>query len=89
MPTEKQCVRCGMAVADKNQKKPFSERFRSLLNGLFVVFGIATLASILAPSYAPSLWKTFPGLVVIYLVKSSADHMSESTIKNSSGQKKT
>ena len=85
---EKECFTCGMAVADKNPKKSFSQRFRTLLNGLFIFFAICTIASILAPDYAPSLWKSASGLVVIYLVKNSADNMAESAIGGGTGHKK-
>jgi len=86
---EKECFTCGAQVPDKNPKKAFNERFRSVINGLFIFFAIVTLASILAPAYAPSLWKSASGLVVLYLVKNSADHMSESAIKGdgNSGKK--
>jgi hypothetical protein len=73
---EKVCFACGAAVPDKNPKKGFSERFRMLINGMFIFSVVIALSSILAPSYAPSLWKSFPVLVVLYLVKNSAENMS-------------
>ena len=88
-PTETECFTCGAAVPVKEGKKPFREKFRTILNALFIFFGIVTIASILAPGYAPSLWKSFPVLLVIYLVKNSADQMSESSIGVEGGFKTT
>ena len=88
MPTEQECFTCGARVPDKNPKKGFNGRFRLVINVLFIFFAVATLASILAPSYAPSLWKSASGLVVLYLVKNSADTMSESAISGDNNRAK-
>jgi hypothetical protein len=85
---EKECFSCGAAAPEKNPKKSFTQRFRTLLNVLFIFFAVATLASILAPDYAPSLWKSGTGLLVLYLVKNSADNMSENAIVGDSNRKK-
>ncbi|MEQ1946672.1 MAG: hypothetical protein ABL995_05760 [Bryobacteraceae bacterium] len=78
--TEKQCYMCGTPVLDKNHiKKPFSERFRVIVNALFLISLVVVVTSILAPSYSPSLWKTIPGFVVMYFVRNSANSMAEAS----------
>ena len=83
---EKQCFLCGAPVPDKNAKKPFSERFRLIVNGLFLLSLVTTVGSIMAPAYSPSLWKTFPGLVILYLVRNSAENMAASSMTGSPTQ---
>jgi hypothetical protein len=69
------CYSCNSPVVTKNPKE-FSDRFRTIIKVIFVIFGVITVASLFVDSL-PSFWKCFAGLGVLYLVKNSADNMSE------------
>ncbi len=71
---EKECWGCGASVPEKNPKKAFSDRFKSIVNVLFILF-VALTALSLFTDYVPGFWKCFAGMLVLYLVKNSADHM--------------
>jgi hypothetical protein len=69
------CYSCESPVAKRNPKE-FSDRFRTSINVLFVIFALITVGSPFIETF-PSFWKCFAGLGVLYLVKNSADNMSE------------
>jgi hypothetical protein len=62
-------------VVAKNPRE-FSDRFRTTIKVVFLLFALITVASLFIDSL-PSFWKCFAGLGVLYLVKNSADNMSE------------
>ena len=70
---EKECWGCGTVVPEKNPKKAFSERFKTVVNVLFITFIALTALSLF--DVVPGFWKCFAGVLVLYLVKNSADHM--------------
>jgi len=72
---EKECWGCGSAVPEKNPKTTYNERIRGAVKGIFFVFLALTVASLFI-SYL-SVTKCAAGLIVMYFVKSSADHMAE------------
>jgi hypothetical protein len=75
---EKICWACNSAVAEKNPKTTMHARFHSLINGLFILFAILSVAALLTPEgYTPSFMKCVAGLLVIALVRSSIQNMTE------------
>jgi predicted nucleic acid-binding Zn ribbon protein len=69
------CYSCEAPVLSKNPKKQFSDKFRITINAVFIFFALVTVGSLLTNMF-PSFWKCFSGLVVLYLVKNSADNMA-------------
>ena len=75
---EKVCWACDAKVLEKNPKTTLHERFHSLINGLFIVFTLLTVAALFLPTgYVPSFYKCAAGLVVLYLVRSSIQNMTD------------
>ena len=69
---------CNSAVPEKNPKTTLHARFHSLINGLFIFFAFLSVASVLTPEgYTPSFLKCVAGLLVIALVRSSIQNMTE------------
>ncbi len=69
------CYSCNSPVVAKNPQE-FSDRFRTTIKMVFFLFALITVASLFIDSL-PSFWKCLAGLGVLYLVKNSADNMSE------------
>lgn len=69
------CYSCEAPVASKNPPKQFSDKFRITINAIFIFFVLVTIGSLLTDMF-PSFWKCFSALVVLYLVKNSADNMA-------------
>ena len=75
---EKVCWACNSEVLEKNPKTSWHTRFHSLINGLFILFAFLTVAAALLPEgYVPSFYKSAAGLVVMYLVRSSIQNMTD------------
>jgi hypothetical protein len=75
---EKECWGCGSVVPEKNPKKTIYDRFRTVVNVLFIVFAVLTPASLFLPStYVPSFFKCFAGLMILFLVRSSVRNMGD------------
>jgi hypothetical protein len=75
---EKICWACNSAVREKNPKTTLHARFHSLINGLFILFAVLSVAALLTPEgYTPSFMKCVSGLLVIALVRSSIQNMTE------------
>ena len=72
---EKVCYSCNTAAPEKNPKKPLTDRLRIVINAVFILFAVLTVAA-LVTGMLP-FWKCFAGLAVLYLVKNSADNMAE------------
>jgi hypothetical protein len=54
------------------------ERFQTVVNVLFIVFALLAIASIFAPTgYTPSFMKCVAGALVMGLVRSSVQNMSD------------
>jgi len=68
------CYSCNSPVLKRNRKE-FSDRFRTTINAVFISFAVVTVAALFFESL--SFWKCFAGLGILYLVKNSADNMSE------------
>ena len=63
---EKVCWACNTAVPEKNPKASLHARFHSLINGLFIVFAVITVAALFLPEgYVPSFYKCLAGLGVM------------------------
>jgi len=77
MPDEKECFTCGSKVPDPNPRKGASEHFQTVIKALFVFSGVLTVASLFT-DLVPSFGKCFAALVVLFLVKNSAESMAES-----------
>lgn len=56
--------------------KEFSDRFRTTINVIFIVFALIALGALFFDTFSTFL-KCLAGLAVLYLVKNSADNMSE------------
>lgn len=69
------CYSCEAPVASKIPKKQFSDKFRITINAVFIFFVLVTAGSLFTDMF-PSFWKCFAGLVILYLVKNSADNMA-------------
>ena len=75
---EKACWACSAAVPERNTKTSMHTRFHSLINGLFILFAVLTVAALLLPAgYVPSFYKCVAGLVVMHLVRSSIQNMTD------------
>ena len=75
---EKICWACNFAVPEKNPKTTMHARFHGLINGLFILFAMLSVAALLTPAgYTPSFTKCVAGLLVIALVRSSIQNMTE------------
>lgn len=75
---EKICWACNSAVPEKNPKTTMHARFHSLINGLFMFFAFLSVAALLTPEgYTPSFMKCVAGLLVMALVRSSIQNMTE------------
>ena len=75
---EKVCWACNSAVKDLNPKTTLHTRFHSLINGMFIVFAVLTVAALFLPDgYVPSFYKCVAGLVIMYLVRSSIQNMTD------------
>ena len=74
--TETSCFTCGSAVPAKNPKPAFGDRFQTAVKFLFIGSGIMTVTSVFT-NLGPSFVKCFAATVILFLVKSSADHMCE------------
>ncbi len=70
------CWACGAATEPKEKKKELRDRFKTVVNVLFITFAVLTVASIFT-DYVPSFWKCFGGLLIMYFVKNSIDQMVE------------
>jgi len=72
------CWACNSAVPEKNPKTTMHTRFHSLINGVFIFFALITVAALFLPEgYVPSFYKCIAGLVVMYLVRSSIQNMTD------------
>ena len=72
---ERECWGCGAIIPDKNAKASYNERFRRVVQVMFLIFLVLTVASLFLD--ALPFWRCVAALVVIYLVKSSADYMAK------------
>jgi hypothetical protein len=72
---ETSCWACGAAVPEKNPKKTLDARFRLAINILFIIFGAFTVVSIFMPT--GMLTKCIAGMVILALVRSSAQNMAD------------
>lgn len=72
---EKECWGCGAAVPEPNPKITYNERFRRVVNIMFLLFAALSVVSLFVSSL--STIKCVAGLGVLFLVKNSADHMAE------------
>ena len=73
---EKECFTCGATVPEKNPKASLSERFQLVVKILFIVSAVMTVVLIFT-DFGSSVLKGFAATLVLFLVKNSADHMSE------------
>ncbi len=81
-PEEKECWACSAIVQDKIPKASMHARFHSVINLLFWMFCVITpLALILPNGYVPSLKICVVGLVVLGLVRSSMQTMTDARNK--------
>jgi len=72
------CWACNAAVPEKNPKTSMHARFHSLINGMFILFALLSVAALLTPAgYTPSFMKCVAGLLVLGLVRSSIQNMTE------------
>ena len=69
------CYACNSPVTVRDPKE-FSDRFRKTVNIMVIIFAIITVASLFVDTL-PSFMKCFAVLGVLFLVKNSADNMSE------------
>ena len=75
---EKECWACSAIVPEKNPKTSMHQRFHSVINVLFIMFCVLTpLALVLPNGYVPSLKICIAGLIVLGLVRSSIQTMSD------------
>ena len=75
---EKVCWGCQAVVPEKNPKTTLHSRFHGLINGLFFFFVLVTVAALFLPAgYTPSFYKCLAGLVVMFLVRSSVQNMTD------------
>jgi predicted nucleic acid-binding Zn ribbon protein len=75
---EKVCWACNAEVPEQNPKTSLHTRFHSLINLLFIVFALLAVAALFLPTgYVPSFYKCVAGLVVMYLVRSSIQNMTD------------
>ena len=75
---EKICWACNAAVPEKNPKPTLHSRFHKLINGLYMFFAFLTVAALLTPAgYTPSFMKCLAGFLVVALVRSSMQNMTE------------
>ena len=73
------CWACSAMVPEKNPKTSMHTRFHTVINLLFKGFCVITpLALVLPSGYTPSLKVCVAGLVVMGLVRSSMQTMTES-----------
>ncbi len=72
---EKECWGCGAGVPEQNSRPSFNERFRKVVKVTFLMFAGLTVASLFVESL--SFVKCISGLLVLFLVKNSADYMAE------------
>jgi hypothetical protein len=75
---ETTCFICGTPVPVVHVKKPLRERFRLGVKIAFFFSAFLTVASIFVGNYTPSFTKCLVATLILMLVKSSADQMSES-----------
>jgi hypothetical protein len=77
-PEEKECWACSAIVPEKNPKASMHTRFHTVINVLFIMFAVLTpLALVLPDGYVPSFKKCAAGLVVLVLVRSSIQTMTD------------
>lgn len=69
------CYSCNTPVAG-HAPKEFSDRFRMTINVIFIIFALIALGALVFDTFNTFL-KCLAGLGVLYLVKNSADNMSE------------
>jgi hypothetical protein len=71
---EQVCWACDAAVPPREKKTELRDRFKVVVNILFIVFAVLTVASLFT-DYVPSFWKCFGGTLILYFVKNSVDQM--------------
>jgi hypothetical protein len=75
---ERICWACNSAVPEKNPKTSMHARFHGLINWLFIFFALLSVAALLTPTgYTPSFMKCLAGLLVLALVRSSVQNMTD------------
>jgi len=74
---ETTCFICGTAVPPRVKKATLADRFRTFTKYAFIFSSVLTVASLFF-SFTPSFTKCVVATLVLSLVKSSADQMSES-----------
>ena len=70
------CFGCGEPVVEMSGETTMADRLRFTLKIMFFFSAGLTLASLFT-DYVPSFWKCAASTVILHLVKSSADSMSE------------
>ena len=81
-PEEKECWACSAVVQSKIPKSSMHTRFQSVINILFWMFCVITpLALVLPDGYLPSTKVCVAGLVVLGLVRSSMQTMTDARNK--------
>jgi hypothetical protein len=76
-PDEKVCFTCETPVPLAVPKQDVHVYFRRVVNGLFILFAIMTVFSPFTDA-VPSFMKCASGLVILVLVRNSADQMAQS-----------
>lgn len=72
------CWACNAPVPEKNPKASLHSRFQGLLNFLFKFCAVLTVAALLTPAgYTPSFMKCVAAFLVVALVRSSMQNMTE------------
>jgi hypothetical protein len=74
---ETKCFLCGTPVPPKRTKVTMPDRFRQVINITFIVSAIMTVASLFF-DFTPSFIKCMVATLILGLVKSSAEQMSQS-----------
>jgi hypothetical protein len=74
---ETSCFQCDTPVPPKEKKVSIQQRFRTVIKVVFVVSAVMTVASLFF-DFTPSFTKCMVATMILGLVKSSAQQMSES-----------
>jgi hypothetical protein len=74
---EKSCFQCDTPVPPREVKVSLQQRFRSVIKVVFIISAIMTVASLFF-DFTPSFIKCMVATMVLALVKSSAEQMSQS-----------
>jgi len=77
------CWACSATVPEKTPKSNMHTRFHTVINVLFIMFCVLTpLALVLPSGYTPTLKVCVAGLIVLGLVRSSMQTMTDARNKS-------